>query len=107
MAVQLTWSPAARLDLHDICAYIAEDDPAAAGEFVRSVFQAVERLSDVPQSGRIVPEFGDPRIREVIRRPCRIVYRINQAVSVVEIVRVWHSRRGIPELPDGQHRRAW
>jgi toxin ParE1/3/4 len=107
MAFQLTWSPAARLDLHDICVYIAEDAPAAAGEFVQSVLQAVERLSDFPQSGRIVPEFGDSLIREVIRRPCRIVYRINQAASVVEIVRVWHSRRGIPELSNGQHRRAW
>jgi len=107
MALQLTWSPAARLDLHDIFSYIAEDDPVTAGQFVQSVLQAVERLADFPQSGRTVPEFGDPLIREVIRRPCRIVYRINQAASAVEIVRVWHSRRGIPELPSGQHRRAW
>jgi plasmid stabilization system protein ParE len=107
MALQLTWSPAARLDLHDIFEYIAEDDPAAAAEFVQSVLQAVERLSDFPQSGRLVPEFGDPLIREVIRRPCRIVYRVNQAVSTVEIVRVWHSRRGISELPSSQQRRAW
>lgn len=107
MAFQLTWSPAARLDLHDIFAYIAEDDPAMAGEFVRSVLQVVERLSHFPQSGRIVPEFGDPLIREVIRRPCRIVYRVNQVDSTVAIVRVWHSRRGIPELSNDQHRRAW
>ena len=73
MAFKLIWSPSARLDLKDIAAFIAEDNPSAAGRFGRSLLQAVERLADFPESGRIVPEFGDPNIREVIRRPCRIV----------------------------------
>ena len=107
MAFQLTWSPAARLDLRDITSFIAEDDPVAAGEFVQSVFQAVERLSVFPKSGRIVPEFGDCMVREVIRRPCRIVYRIDETASMVEVARVWHSRRGIPEWPKGQYGRSW
>ena len=98
MACRLIWSPAARFDLREIFACIAEDDPVCAGKFIRGVFHAVERLSSVPESGRIVPEFGDPMIREVIRRPCRIVYRIKTERSLIEIVRVWHAARGIPEL---------
>jgi toxin ParE1/3/4 len=98
MAYRLTWSPTARLDLREIFAYIAEDDPAAAGKFIRSLFGAVERLPYFPESGRIVPEFRDPRIREVIRRPCRIVYRIKANGGLIEIARVWHAARGIPEL---------
>jgi plasmid stabilization system protein ParE len=98
MAYHLTWSPSARLDLREISAYIAEDDPAAAQRFVRSLFAAVERLPVFPESGRIVPEFGDPTIREVVRRPCRIVYRIKADSGRIEIVRVWHAARGIPEL---------
>ena len=99
MAFRLTWSPAARCDLRDIFAYIAKDDRAAAGKFVHSVVRAVERLPAFPESGRMVPEFGDPAIREVVRRPCRIVYRVNAGRGMVEIARVWHAARGIPEVP--------
>jgi len=98
VAYGLTWAPAARLDLKDLAAYIAEDDPIAARRFVRSVFQLVERLIDFPESGRIVPEFNDAQVRELLRRPCRIVYRINPEEQIIEIVRVWHAARGIPEL---------
>ena len=98
MACRLTWSPTARLDLREIFAYIAEDDPVAATAFIRSLFHAVERLPTFPESGRVVPEFDDPSIREIIRRPCRIVYRITSGDKVIEIVRVWHAARGIPEL---------
>ena len=98
MACRLIWSPSAKFDLREISAYIADDNPDAAGKFIRGVFQAVERLAPFPESGRIVPEFGDPMIREVIRRPCRVVYRISADRQEIEIARVWHAARGIPEL---------
>jgi toxin ParE1/3/4 len=98
VAYRLIWAPAARLDLKDLVAYIAEDNPTAARKFMRSLFQVVERLSQFPRSGRIVPEFKDPNLREVIRRPCRIVYRIKSEEEVIEIVRVWHGARGAPPI---------
>ena len=96
MAFKLIWSPSARFDLKDIAAYIAEDSPSAAERFVSSLFQAVERLTDFPESGRIVPEFNDPTIREVIRKPCRIVYRIDRSKRTIGIARIWHAARGTP-----------
>jgi toxin ParE1/3/4 len=98
MAFKLIWSPSAQLDLKDIAAFIAEDSPSAAQRFVKSLFQVVERLADFPESGRMVPEFDDPGIREVIRRPCRIVYRINRGERAIEIARVWHAARGTPDI---------
>jgi len=98
VAYGLTWSPAARLDLKNLAAYIAEDNPAAARRFVQSVFELLERLPNFPESGRIVPEFNDAQIRELLRRPCRIVYRIKPEEQIIEIARVWHAARGIPEL---------
>jgi toxin ParE1/3/4 len=98
MAFRLIRSPTARLDLKDIAAFIAEDSASAAERFVRSLFQAVERLADFPESGRIVSEFGDPAIREVIRKPCRIVYRVNTRRHIVETARVWHPARGTPDI---------
>ncbi len=98
MAYKLIWSPLARLDLKDIAAYIAEDNPLAAQCFVNSLFQAVERLTDFPDSGRVVPDFDDPDIREIIRRPCRVVYRIDREKHTIEIARVLHAARGIPDI---------
>ncbi len=98
MAHQLIWAPSARLDLRELASYIAEFRPEASARFVKRVFQVVERLADFPESGRVVPEFGNPTIREVIRNPCRIVYRVNSGERTVEIVRVWHAARGTPQL---------
>jgi plasmid stabilization system protein ParE len=98
MAFKLIWSPSARLDVKDIADFIADDSPSAAQRFIRSLFEVVERLADFPESGRMVPEFGDPTIREVIRRPCRIVYRVDKKKRKVEIARVWHAARGTPEI---------
>lgn len=98
MAFRLIWSPSARLDLKDIAAFIAEDNPLAADRFVEGLFQTVERLADFPEFGRIVPEFGDPNMREVIRKPCRIVYRIRRRKRTIEIARVWHAARGTPQI---------
>ena len=98
MAFRLTWAPIARQDLRDLVAYIAEDNPRAARKFARSAFRTIEHLALFPHSGRAVPEFDDPTIREVIRKPCRIVYRVRAADEVVEIARVWHAARGVPDL---------
>jgi toxin ParE1/3/4 len=98
MVFQIIWSPTAVLDLNGIRDFIAEDDPISAGAFVRAVFAAIERLPTFPQSGRKVPEFNDPVIREVIKKPCRIVYRVSEMERRVEIVRIWYAARGIPEF---------
>lgn len=98
MAYDLNWSPSAQTDLKQISAYIAQDDPEAARRFMQGIFHVIERLQTLPLSGRIVPEFNTPEIREIIRRPCRVVYRISKERKTVQIVRVWHAARGIPEI---------
>jgi len=98
MAYKLIWAPSARLDLKEIASYIADSRPEASIRFVKSVFRSVEHLIDFPEAGRIVPEFGDPCIREVVRKPCRIVYRIKSKKGIIEVVRVWHAARGIPQI---------
>jgi toxin ParE1/3/4 len=98
MAYRLIWSPTAQFDLKDIAAYISENNPEAATRFVRNIFTAVERLPLFPDSGRVVLEFQDPTIREIIRRPCRIVYRVQRADDLIEIARIWHGARGIVQI---------
>ncbi len=98
MACRIIWSPSARWDLLDLKDYLSLDSPEIAKRFVASLLVAVEHLEEFPLSGRVVPEFDDEQLREIIRKPCRIVYRLNSDKSTIEIVRVWHAARDIPGI---------
>lgn len=79
-------------DLHDIREWYTEQLAPEAGErLIAGVFNQAERLADFPESGRIVPEFNVPHLREIIQPPLRIVYRLDG--DRVRIVRVWRSER--------------
>ena len=96
MAYKLIWSPAARDDLHDIVTFIAHDNPNRAMSFGYELISETDRLQDFPESGRVVPEYRNDGIREIVFRPYRIVYRVNHTKQLCEIARIWHSARGIP-----------
>ena len=98
MDFKVIWSPSARLDLKEIVSYIAEDNAEIAQRFGLSLIEATKTLGSFPGKGRTVPEFGSQEIREVIFKPYRIIYRVNQLQGVIEIVRVWHAARGTPKL---------
>jgi toxin ParE1/3/4 len=98
MDFKVIWSPSARLDLKEIVSYIAEDNAEIAQRFGLSLIDATKSLASFPEKGRVVPELRSPQVREVIFRPYRIIYRVQGAQSVIEIVRVWHAARGDPEL---------
>ena len=98
MAYKLVWSPAARDDLHDIVVFIARDNPNRAMSFGYELISETDRLQEFPEFGRMVPEYRNDDIREIIFRPYRIVYRVNHKNKICEIARVWHSARGIPQL---------
>ena len=82
-------------DLKEIRDYIARDSLYYAKKFIESAFNSIERLSVFPKSGRIVPEIGNPNIREVAHGSYRIIYELkNNEVYVVAVV---HGRRLLPD----------
>lgn len=98
MDYQVVLSPSARADLRNIVRYISIDAPDRAVRFGRFLISRTRILSGFPELGRVVPEFDDPLIREIImRRVYRVVYRLNEPEHLVEI-RFWHAARGIPEI---------
>ena len=99
MAYELTWSPLSRDDLRDIVRFISCDSPQRAQAFALRLIAHAEILLEHPESGRMVPEYHVPHIREIIFRPYRIVYRVDHERRLVEISRVWHAARGTPEIP--------
>lgn len=69
MAYKLIWSPAARDDLHDIVVFIARDNPNRAMSFGYELISETDRLREFPELGRIVPEYRNDDIRELVFRP--------------------------------------
>ena len=72
---RLIWAAPALTDVNEIAEYIALDDRPAATSYVRKVFDTVDRLKQVPNSGRRLAELPDSRYREVVVPPCRVFYR--------------------------------
>ena len=59
-----------------------------ANKFAEGAFDATERLTVFPESGRIVPEYQNPDIREIVYGSYRIIYEIvNNGVYVVAVGR--------------------
>ncbi|PRP93302.1 hypothetical protein ENSA5_43240 [Enhygromyxa salina] len=52
----LSWTERSAEDLEEIDAYIVADDPIAAERGVRMLAAAAQRASELPFSGRVVPE---------------------------------------------------
>lgn len=71
--------------------YREQQVPEVGRKLVREILADVGRLPDFPESGRVVPELGIGKIREIIRPPFRIVYRIDDAR--IRIICVWRSER--------------
>lgn len=90
--VSLTFAESAVQDLEEIRAwYERERVPDVGQRLVAEVFERVEALQDNPDMGRMVPEFGQKYLRELIHPPFRIVYK--RELKKVRIVRVWRSER--------------
>jgi len=71
----------------DIARYIANDNPDAAERWVNELFDSVERLADIPESGRVVPEVGLRRIRELIFGAYRVIYSVKDKVEILTVRR--------------------
>lgn len=60
------WSTPAKFDLKQIHDYIARDSKFYAQKVSREIVEKSEKLNSFPGIGRIVPEIGDPNIRELL-----------------------------------------
>ena len=88
---EVRWTLQAADDLDSIAQFISKDSPQYARLFVSDIFQAVERLSEFPKSGRMVPELNDPVVREIIFGNYRLVYRFK--AKLIELLTIYHGAR--------------
>ncbi|MBE0435161.1 MAG: type II toxin-antitoxin system RelE/ParE family toxin [Methylomicrobium sp.] len=85
-------------DLMDIKTYYREQGFEQIGDqFVSEIIAHLEVLIEHPEIGRMVPEFAESDIRELIHPPFRVVYWLDN--PQIHVVRVWRSER-LLQLPD-------
>jgi len=92
--MKIIWSPLAIDRASEIAEYIALDKPAAADNWINTLFSKVGQLMLSPKSGRVVPEIGDEQFRELIYGNYRILYRIEK--KQVSILTVRHGKQILP-----------
>lgn len=85
---EVIWTEPALQELDAIAEYIALDNPSAASQLVKAVFDKTKRLEDFPQSGRTPPELPNSVYRELVAPPCRIFYREDgKQVLIIYVMR--------------------
>lgn len=100
MEYEVIIAPRAIKDLQDIVLYVSPDRPEAAKRLASALVEKTKVLAHFPKSGRQVPEFDHPAIRELILNPYRIVYRIDESQKIVGVARFWHGARHVLAADD-------
>ena len=101
---EVVWSVDATRDLASIHAYISQQSAEYADAVISRLIEAVSNLADFPELGRVVPEYGQTRLRELLFQNYRIVYRFPLGPGLVGIVGVVH---GAVDLRRRAQRQRW
>ena len=86
--MKVHWTDTAVAQLTKIYEYISRDSPLYASRVIDRVTRRSQQIARFANSGRIVPEFDHPQVREVIEGPFRIIYRTKQ--DQIDVIAVIH-----------------
>ena len=100
MARKVVWSYEATDDLDVLAEYIANDSAFYAAAFTQQILDISRSLNEFSDRGRIVPELGNPNIRELLIREYRLIYGIEKSRIVIlalvhgarDLKRLWENR---------------
>ena len=94
--MKVSWTPGSQADLRAIHRYIAEDSPGNATQMIDRLTRRDQQISAFPESGRMVPEYQQADLREVIEGGYRIIYRI--LADRIDILTVRHGSKRMSDL---------
>jgi toxin ParE1/3/4 len=91
--VKIIWTQRALTDLKSIAEYISKDSVRYASLTLERLIDVTKHIETNPRIGRMVPEIGrNDKIREIIFGNYRIIYKINNTLTV-NILTVHHSAK--------------
>ena len=88
---KILWSPIAADDLKEAYEYIRRDSEIHSKALVRNIHSRVGKLARFEKLGRVIPELGQSRYRELIVGEYRVFHEIRE--QEILIFRVLHSKR--------------
>lgn len=97
--VQIFWTCRARRELWEIVDGLMVERSSAAERWLEKIARVMEDLQVFPEMGRVVPEFHQMALREILLPPYRLIYRVNTSDQAVHILTMFHSHRILPVDP--------
>lgn len=91
--MEIIWTKTANRKLQSIAEFIAKENYERAVSFAGELFDRTDQLSHQPDSGRIVPEFNNPNVRELLHGNYRIIYEFDQSKGMIYIKTIFHTRQ--------------
>jgi plasmid stabilization system protein ParE len=91
MGWRIALTDAAEADLGNVVAFLAQKSPAAAERIGLELVDLIFSLDQMPHRG--APVRKRPGLRKLAHRHYLVIYRVNEANALVEIVRVWDNRQ--------------
>ena len=89
--LKILWTENSIQDLLATKEYISLDSPDRAETWIFELYSSGENLVTFPQRGRVVPEFNQENIRELLIENYRLVYRVKS--TTIEILTVFEGHR--------------
>ena len=86
----VNWSDNSKKQLSSIFTYIAEDSKVYALKMITNITDQVKKLENFPEMGKVVSEFNEENIREILFTPYRIVYLVRS--DDITVLAVIHSK---------------
>lgn len=68
-------------------------------EWLDALVRRVGLLGDLPEQGRVVPEWHESSVREVFHEPYRVIYEVFD--DRIEVLTLSHFRQELPPQPPG------
>jgi addiction module RelE/StbE family toxin len=92
--MRVHWTNTAVDHLLSIYEYVSHDSDIYADRLMDRLTRRSQQIGTFPRSGRSVPEYEAPDIREVIEGSYRIIYRIKK--EQIDVLAVMHSAQQLP-----------
>lgn len=94
--MRVVWTDTAVGHLTAIHDHVAQNAPIYARALVDRLTARSKQIAQFPRSGRVLAEYEDPQIREVLESPYRIIYEVRSDQLVV--LAVIHEVRELPPV---------
>lgn len=96
--VKVLWLRSAKDDLRSIYDFIAGDSVKYARYQIKQIRERTTVLKGNPYAGKVVAEYDQEAIRELVVSHYRIIYMI-KSTALIHILLIHHGARRFPRVP--------